>query len=133
VVVITGGITEDSVDRRPRAVVGEVAVVAGAVSSVLVPKGEGRDPRGWVKAGTSEKRLDRAADGGFTGSGGTGGKEVESADGCRVDEGAGDGEDESDDGTGWGECDSCEAAAAEDWVVWWAWSRDSRWVAELRR
>ncbi len=56
---------EDSVDRLPGAATTVVAVVAGAVAAVATgvvcerPNGGGREPRGWVRTGTSENRLDR--------------------------------------------------------------------------
>jgi hypothetical protein len=62
---------EDSVERRPIAGAVNVAVVAVAVvvavaepgSCVLERNGGGRELRGWVKAGTREKRLDRDEEG----------------------------------------------------------------------
>jgi len=100
------GTAEDSVDRRPSAVVVVVTVVAGAVSCVLVPKGGGSEPRGWVKAGTKEKRLDRDVEEGAVGS--VAACESEMPEVSRGRD-AGVEEDEDDDGA----CVGSEAAAAE--------------------
>lgn len=124
VVVISGGMAEDSVDRRPRAGVDVVAVVAGAVSGDLVPKGGGREPSGCVMVGTIEKRLGREAGGGFAAS-------AEALWAEEAPAGVGDEDDEA--GARCEDCGCCEEAAWDGGLVVWAWSRDKRWVAELRR
>jgi hypothetical protein len=98
-----GGTTEDSVDRLPSAVAVVVAVVAGAVSCVLVPKGGGNEPSGWAKAGTKERRLDRDAEEGPAGS-------VSVCEADVLDAGGGRGEDEDEDDDA--ACVGSEAAAA---------------------
>jgi len=124
VVVITGGMTEDSVDRRPKAGVEAVAVTAGGVSGNLVPKGGGREPSGCAMAGTREKRLEREAGGGVAASAAAIWIEEASA-------GVGDEDDEA--GARCEDCGCCEEVAWDGGLVVWAWSRDKRWVAEFRR